>query len=64
MGKVLPDRFRGGAGLAGLDELPNQAGEPGRFTAQVAQPRSLRHFLGSCRSPVDVVAGLRPESCE
>jgi len=48
-------------GLAASDALPDQAGEQGRFTAQVAQPRSLGHFFHSCRSPVYVVAGLQPE---
>jgi len=48
-------------GLAASDALSNQAGEQERVTAQVAQPRSLDHFFGSCRSPVDVVAGLQPE---
>jgi hypothetical protein len=59
--RVENGRFRHGL-LAGSDALSNQAGEQGRFTAQVAHSRSLDHFFfGTCRSPVDVVAGLQPE---
>jgi hypothetical protein len=48
----LPPASEAAAGLAASDALPNQAGEQGRFTAQVAQPRSLGHFFDSRRSPV------------